>query len=180
MATNRSILFGAVLGFVLGAAPALAQDDPVPVAPQPLPDIALPPDLDRVLRDYERAWRAGDAAALAALFAEDGFILQSNRPPTRGRAAIRAAYEGQGGAPLRLRALAFSAGDTIGYIIGAYGYGEGPGDTGKFTLTLRREPGEPWLIFSDMDNGNALPRRPSGVVPPAARTPQRDASATNN
>ena len=91
---------------------------------------------------------------------EDGFVLQGNRPPIRGRPAIQAAYEGRGeGGPLRLRALAFATADTIGYIIGAYGYGNAPGDTGKFTLTLRRARGEPWLIFSDMDNSNAPPRQ---------------------
>lgn len=181
MAMHRCLLIGAALGFALTAAPALAQDDPAPAAPQRMSDVALPPDLDRVLRDYERAWRAGDAAALAALFTEDGFILQSNRPPTRSRAAIRAAYDGQGGAPLRLRALAFSASDTLGYIIGAYGYGAGSVDTGKFTLTLHREPGQPWLIFSDMDNANAPPRQPpSGSVPPATQAPQRDTSPTKN
>lgn len=180
MTANRFVLAGIVLGFGMAAAPLPAADLPKLASSIEVPDVALPPELDRVLRDYERAWRAGDAAALAALFTEDGFILQSNRPPTRGRAAIRAAYEGQGGAPLRLRALAFSADDTIGYIIGAYGYGAGPGDTGKFTLTLRREPGGPWLIFSDMDNGNAPPRQPSPGVPPATQTPQRDTSATEN
>ncbi|HEX4935593.1 MAG TPA: hypothetical protein VFV33_20570, partial [Gemmatimonadaceae bacterium] len=30
----------------------------------------LPAPLERVLRDYERGWRAGDARAVAALFAE--------------------------------------------------------------------------------------------------------------
>lgn len=169
MGFTRFVLASVVLGFGVAAAPLLATDLPKPASSILVPDVALPPELDRVLRDYERAWRAGDAAALAALFTEDGFILQSNRPPTRGRAAIRAAYESQGGAPLRLRALAFSAGDTIGYIIGAYGYGDGPGDAGKFTLTLRREPGEPWLIFSDMDNANSAPRRPTAgtVASPA-------------
>jgi len=105
-----------------------------------------------VLRDYERAWRSGDAAALAALFAEDGFVLQGGRAPARGREAIRAAYTGQGGAPLRLRALSYSVADSVGYIIGAYGYGLDTGDQGKFTLTLRRQRGGTWLIFSDMDN----------------------------
>ncbi|CAM0118050.1 hypothetical protein SMG44B_100053 [Stenotrophomonas maltophilia] len=32
------------------------------------------------------------------------------------------------------------------------------GDTGKFTLMLKREWDGPWLIFSDMDNSNARPR----------------------
>ncbi|HDS1138891.1 TPA: nuclear transport factor 2 family protein [Stenotrophomonas maltophilia] len=139
--------------------PLLAADGPPPApAAAPLPDVPLPPALDRVLRDYEQAWRTGDARALAGLFAEEGFILQSNRPPVRGRSAIEAAYDGQGGSPLRLRALAYSVAGNTGYIIGAYRYGNNVGDTGKFTLTLKREGDGPWMIFSDMDNGNAPPR----------------------
>ena len=151
------------------AAPLAAQAVPAPAGPTaaPLPSVALPPELERVLRDYERAWRAGDPAALAALFADDGFVLQGGRPPARGRAAIRAVYAGQGGGALRLRALAHAMGDTVGYIIGAYGYGDGPGDVGKFTLTLRRTRGGPWLIFSDMDNPSRPPRRPVGPPDPA-------------
>ena len=157
---SHSILAFVVLGLVLVAGPLPAQNASKPATGPELPDVALPPQLDRVLRDYERAWRAGDAATLASLFTEDGFVLQGNRPPIRGRPAIQAAYEGRGeGGPLRLRALAFATADTIGYIIGAYGYGNAPGDTGKFTLTLRRARGEPWLIFSDMDNSNAPPRQ---------------------
>ena len=57
----------------------------------------------QTLRGYaseaEQAWRSGDAKALATLFAEDGFVLQSNQPPVRGRSAIEAAYAGQGGSP---------------------------------------------------------------------------------
>ncbi len=128
-----------------------------PSAPE-LPAVTLPASLARVLRDCEAAWRRGDAAGLAALFAEDGFVLQSGRAPVRGRAAIQSAYAEQGGAPLRLWALAASVADTVGYIIGAYGYDGSPGDQGKFTLTLRRRPGGPWLIFSDMDNVSRPPR----------------------
>ncbi|XKR63224.1 YybH family protein [Isoptericola jiangsuensis] len=123
-----------------------------------LPDDALPPALDRVLRDYEQAWRTGDAKALAALFSEDGFVLQSEHAPVRGRAAIEAAYAGQGSSPLRLRALAHAVEGNTGYIIGAYTYGSNVGDTGKFTLTLQRVGDGPWMIFSDMDNTSASPR----------------------
>lgn len=157
---NLSTLLATIfLSPMLMAGPVAAQNSPQPTKPVLLSRVALPPELDRVLRDYERAWRAGDAAALASLFAEDGFVLQSHRPPIRGRSAIQAAYEGQGGSPLRLRSLAFAAGDTSGYIIGTYGYGDTPGDMGKFTLTLQRTPGKRWLIFSDMDNSNAPPKR---------------------
>lgn len=132
-----------------------------------LPSASLPADLDRVLRDYERAWRSGDASSVAALFSIDGFVLQNGRAPVRGRPAIAKAYSGQAGGELRLRALAYAVADTVGYIIGAYAYGNTPGDIGKFTLTLRRPRDGRWEIFSDMDNGNQ-PRRqgaPSSAPP---------------
>ncbi|WP_408636568.1 YybH family protein [Novosphingobium aquimarinum] len=122
--------------------------------------------MDRVLREYEHAWSIGDAEALASLFADDGFVLQNDASPVRGRLAIQDIYQGQGGAPLRLRALAYASGTTYGYIIGSYGYGLQSSDVGKFTLTLRREPGERWMIFSDMDNSNV--RRRNIATPPAA------------
>ncbi len=153
--TRLAVIFCSAL---LLAIPAIAHDAESTKAAQPLPDAALPATLDRVLRDYEQAWRSGDAKALAALFAENGFVLQSNQLPVRGRSAIEAAYAGQGGSPLRLRALAYSVEGSTGYIIGAYRYGNNVGDTGKFTLTLKRVGDGPWLIFSDMDNGNAPPR----------------------
>src|SRR5215813_6459445 len=89
-------------------------------AAAPMSSVALPPPLERVLRDYERAWRARDPAALAGLFAEDGFVLPNGRLPVRGRDAIRATYA-EGGGPLLLRALAYATEGSIGYIIGAYG-----------------------------------------------------------
>ncbi|MCU0648389.1 MAG: nuclear transport factor 2 family protein [Gemmatimonadaceae bacterium] len=149
-----------VVASLLGAAHGAAQRAVPTVAPQtpPLPYVALPPALDRVLREYERAWHQRDAAGLAALFATDGFVLQSGRAPVRGRAAIAALYADQGGAPLRLRALASSVADTIGYVIGVYGYSSEREDVGKFTLTLRRDPGGRWLIVSDMDNTSRPPR----------------------
>lgn len=123
---------------------------------QPLPTVAVPPALARVLADYEAAWRSKDAAALAALFAEDGFVLSSGVPPVRGRAQIQKHYSGKGGA-LALRALAFATEGSLGYIIGGFARQEGEPDIGKFTLTLRQDAGGRWLIMSDMDNGNARP-----------------------
>jgi ketosteroid isomerase-like protein len=143
-----------VLGLMLGASgPAAAQAQAV----TQVPSVRLPPDLARVLSDYEDAWRRRDAAALAGLFAEDGFVLPSGRPPVRGRAAIRQAYAGSGG-PLVLRAIAYAVDGAVGYIIGGYAGKEGEPDDGKFTLTLRREAGGRWLIVSDMDSSNRQPR----------------------
>jgi ketosteroid isomerase-like protein len=142
---NHRLLIGALL---VALASAVLADDP-----NPMPSAKLPPDLDRVLRDYEHAWRARDANALAALFAEDGFVLARSKPPVRGRAAIREAYAGAGG-PLSLRALAFATEGATGYIIGAYGASEGARDDGKFVLALKRGSDGRWLIAADMDNSN--------------------------
>jgi uncharacterized protein (TIGR02246 family) len=148
----------AAFSVTLVALPLAAQQPPAAASAQ-LPSITLKPELDRVLRDYETAWAKGDAPALAALFSEDGFVMQNGKPPVRGRAAIQAAYTGSSGGQLKLRALAVSTADTIGFIVGAYGYNDSS-DMGKFTLTLKRPRGGKWLIFSDMDNGSSPPRRP--------------------
>lgn len=118
-----------------------------------LPSVTLPAPLARVLTDYETAWQKKDAAALAALFAEDGFVLSSGNAPVRGRAAIEKHYTGQGG-PLSLRAFAFATEGATGYILGGYAREKGGPDVGKFTLTLRKDASGRWLIASDMDNGN--------------------------
>ncbi len=97
-----------------------------------------------------------DADALAALFAEDGFVLSSGVPPVRGRLQIQKQYTGKGG-PLALRALAFAAEGSVAYIIGGFAREKGEPDIGKFTLTLRKGADGRWLIMSDMDNGNSRP-----------------------
>ncbi len=131
------------------AIPAVGQQ----AAPAAEPSVTLPPDLARVLRDYETAWGQRDAAALASLFAEDGFVLPNGGLPVRGRAAIEKHYTGHGG-PLSLRAIAYAAEGKVGYIIGGYAGAAGKPDDGKFTLTLRKGSDGRWLIMSDMDNSN--------------------------
>lgn len=118
----------------------------------PLPSVDLPPDLSRVLRDYERYWRGGNADSLAALFTDDGLIAR--RGWVRGRDRLRESLQGTS-SDLRLRAVAYDAGDRVAYIVGAYRYGEGAGnsDSGIFLLTLRRGPsGGLWLIAADLDS----------------------------
>ena len=151
---HMKIASGCLIFYVLMTCAVVAQQP----APEPLPSVELPAALARVLTDYEMAWGNKDAAALAALFAEDGFVLSGSRPPVRGRAAIKEHYTGKGG-PLSLRALAYEAEGSVGYIIGAYTGYEGQPDVGKFTLTLRRNEDGRWLIMSDMDNENSRPKK---------------------
>lgn len=119
-----------------------------------IPDeVTLPDELDRVLRDYEQGWRAGDSEALAALFTPEGFILRPGHQPVRGRAQIEEAYRGSGGS-LILTAYDYAMEGSVGFIIGGYRYNADQPDSGKYTLTLRKLEDGKWYIASDMDNGN--------------------------
>jgi ketosteroid isomerase-like protein len=134
---------------------------------QPLPTVTLPPDVDRVLHDYARAWQANDTAALSQLFTTDGLALPSGKPPAQGADSIRKAYSPGAGTPLHLRPIAFGASGELAYVIGGWGSAAEKPDYGKFTLVLRRQADGRWLIVSDMDNANA----PSRPVPPPASPP---------
>lgn len=120
------------------------------------PGVQLPPELDRVLRDYESRFRIG-GDTLAALFTPDGFVLPSGELPVKGRGRI-AQYYSRAGGPLALRAIAYATEGNVGYILGGYRYGTDTTDMGKFTLTLRKGADGRWLIVSDMDNSNRRPR----------------------
>ena len=157
----------AALALALHAALAFAQPPAPPEEPS-LPSVILPPALDRVLRDYEAAWRAKDPRALSELFAEDGFVLANGRPAVRGRAAIREAYT-DGGGPLHLRAYAFDTSGDVGYIIGAYSGAVDAPEDGKFVLALKRGEGGRWLIMADIDN--SVRRRAPGSQPVPQPTP---------
>jgi hypothetical protein len=153
-AVRRSVLLALALAAsgTLGAGACRAQPPAGAPAAAPLPSVTLPPELDRVLRDYERAWTARDADGLAALFAEDGFVLANGAAPRRGRAAIAEGYRGSGG-PLALRALGYATADTVGWIVGAFARAPGEPDGGKFVLALKRPAaGQPWRIAADIDN----------------------------
>lgn len=144
MRSRRAIFTAAMM---MLSAPAAAQE-PSPLGP---PVVTLPVELDRVLREYEAAWQAGDGSRLAALFTEDGMALQSGALPKVGRAAIAESIRGPGG-ELMLHAIGYGISDSVGYVIGGYRYPASTGPGGKFLLALRKDATGRWLIAADMDN----------------------------
>lgn len=145
------VLVAAAIAAAGPAAPLHAQEPTPPESFRPQPSVTLPAELDRVLRDYERHWAAGDADALSRLFVPEGLIVRGGTW-IRGRDAIRSAYENASG-PLRLRAVEYATDGSVAFIVGAYGYGEARPveDRGLFVLTLRLGEAGRWLIASDMD-----------------------------
>lgn len=151
-------------GFVVALTVVMAGAQAGVQTPQPPPDtqtppvISLPPAFDRVLRDYEAAWRDGDGPRLAALFTEDGFAVQSGSPIRRGRAAVAGGLTKPGGT-LQLTAYAYSSSGNVGYIVGGYRYPTTVGAGGRFVLALRSDPDGRWLIAADLDNSGPPPAR---------------------
>ena len=158
-AMNRYLarLAFAALVLMVGGGRAGAQ------APQPPQDvqapavISLPPAFERVLRDYEAAWRDGDGARLAALFTEDGFAVQNGSPIRRGRAAIAAGVTKPGG-ELQLSAYSYHSSGNVGFIVGGYRYPTSTGPGGRFVMALQSGADGRWLIAADLDNNG--PRQP--------------------
>ena len=111
---------------------------------------SLPPELQRVLDDYSAAWRAKDAKALAALFADDRTVVPNACPPAKDRAGIEACYTGHGGG-IGLAALDHRIDGSMAYIIGEYAGEVGGQPAGKFVLTLSKDQTGRWLIVADMD-----------------------------
>ena len=151
-----SKLAALTLAFVGTVAAAAAQEPRAVPNEAPPAAVTLPAALDRVLRDYEAAWRDGDGARLAALFTDDGFAVQSGSPLARGRTAIARNITGPGGA-LQLTAYAYATDGGVGYIVGGYRYPQSSGPGGRFVLALRLGPSGRWLIAADLDNTG--PRR---------------------
>lgn len=149
--TGALVALGLVLVTTTPFAGLSAQS--TPERPEPQPSLHLPSELSRVLRDYEQFWSNGQEEELAALFVQEGLIVRHGSW-IRGRDRIREAYRDASG-PLRLRAIEYATDGDVGFIVGAYGYGEGAPveDSGMFVLTLRRHSSGVWLIVSDLDRG---------------------------
>jgi ketosteroid isomerase-like protein len=156
----KTKLFAAVAAFTF-AASAFAQTPPT---------VSLPPEMDRVLKDYESAWIAKDTAALAKLFTSGGMALPSSQMPAEGEERIRKAYAPHVGSPLNLRAFAYGASGDLGYVIGGWGGAVDRPEYGKFVLVLRKIDGR-WMIVADMDNSNRRPSPPPSPSPAPAAKP---------
>jgi uncharacterized protein (TIGR02246 family) len=114
---------------------------------------------------FVAAANAGDAAGVAAVYADDGAVLAPNLPPQKGRDAIRAFWGGFFDAyTVRFEVVS----DTIegrgdlAYNKGHYRFTAVPkatnvpgvADEGKFIEILRRQPDGSWKYVLDMYSSN--------------------------
>ena len=90
-------------------------------------------DIEAINAKFEQAMSAGDAAAIAALYSEDGIMYPPQSPPVEGRSNIQAlwqSYIDEGVTSLDLNATEIVSSGSLGY------------DLGTFNLTMKTESGE--------------------------------------
>lgn len=111
---------------------------------------------------YAQAVLAGDAAAVAATYTEDGVEMPPNLPAREGRAAILEWYE----AGLQVTAFSVTSVDTDGRGDVAYDRGtfsitltppgmtEPMDDTGKYLVILRKQSDGSWAVTTAIWNSD--------------------------
>jgi uncharacterized protein (TIGR02246 family) len=131
----------------------------------PLPAFAQAMDLRTEIAKVSEAWQAaynaGDAAALAALYAEDATILPPGGDAVSGRAAIQAhfAEELAQGAKSTLTLREVIGHGDMAIEIGGWSAETPDGthlDHGKY-MTVYRKVGGAWLLTRDMWNSSMTP-----------------------
>jgi uncharacterized protein (TIGR02246 family) len=142
MRCSRSILHGLALA-ALFAGPALAGDDFTDTSAR-----------------WEKAYNAGDAAAIATLYTEDGMVMPPHKAAAMGHKAIQESLEADlaanEGSKLEIVSVDSAKQGDIGYAHGTYRMTDAAGkvvDEGKW-LEVRKMVKGKWLILRDIWNSD--------------------------
>ncbi len=112
-------------------------------------------EVDDVLRRYERAYNANDAAALAAVYTEDGLFTAPDGTTVRGRTALAEHWATQMGSGLVLQLESFETDSRAGFAAGTWqldgdpAQRDAPKHRGRFVVGLRRGPDGTWRMSFD-------------------------------
>lgn len=158
---TRSTMTLALMGCV---AAALAAGAPFRGGMVGTASASVDPSVAKVADAFAAAMNAGDAAAAAAVFAEDGVEMPPDRPAIRGRAAIEQYYREVFAGPVKLSAFRLT--HREGKVAGDVAYLSGdskvtvtlPGavpleQSGKYLVVLKRSGGK-WLVADAIHNAD--------------------------
>jgi len=117
---------------------------------------------------YVKAALAGDAKAIAAVYAEDAVEMPPNQPMIKGRAAIQQYYEKEMSSGMKMNSFTLTHLDTHaagdrGYDVGTYRQSVTPkgatapvSDSGKYTVIVKRS-GSGWQVAYAIYNSDQPP-----------------------
>jgi uncharacterized protein (TIGR02246 family) len=112
-------------------------------------------EVTRVAESYAAAMNRGDAAAMAAVYAEDGVEMPPGKPAVRGRSQIEAYHRRELAGPVKLSGFALTPSETrtvgdIAYTTGTSrvtltppGGAPAVDSSGKYMVVFRRQ-GDGW------------------------------------
>ena len=128
---------------------------------------------ESAIRDLNASWfriyNTHDAAALAALYADDAVLMMPGAPTVRGRDAIKAAYEKDMAVMAKAGNMnnegsdsEISASGDLAYESNTFTITDKAGkkiDSGKYVTVFARKDGK-WMIVRDIWNSDAGPATP--------------------
>ncbi len=117
--------------------------------------------IESMAAEWKTAYNAGDAAAVAALYAEDATLLPDGRDIVSGPDALREYWAWEisnlpEGATIDLEVVAVNGSGDLAYEIGRFTVTADaePIDEGKYLAVWRHEPDGSWKLVVDTWNGN--------------------------
>ncbi len=105
-------------------------------------------ELQNLFNTYAAAYRAGDAAACAAMFVLNGELHSPYAPPARGRAAIEALHRiwtQDGGSDKKLTVIDAGSSGELAWCLATYSEGQVTGDGTSLNILEHQANGD-WLI----------------------------------
>ena len=128
-----------------------------PTADTDVDPIAVRAEIEALTATYQTAERAGDHAAIAALYTDDAVIHPANKPAARGRADLDAYFAANDAEP---QDITFTTNDVGVSDDGNMAYEVGtitaPDYAGKYLTVYRRTP-DGWKIVADAWSDDAPP-----------------------
>lgn len=109
---------------------------------------------------WAAAWNGGDAAALAALYAEDAVVMAPGGEPAKGRAAIETAMKGAlqaaAGSRMQIKPVEVLGGEGWAVEVGTFVETAADGshrDHGRYMAVWKNVSGK-WMLFRDIWNSS--------------------------
>lgn len=129
-----------------------------------LPSAALGQDAEAAIHRGTEAWtagwNAGDAAAIAALYAEDAVVMAPGAEPAEGPEAIEELMEGAleaaGGSQMNLKPVEVMKGDGWAVEVGTFVEAAADGshrDHGRYIAVWKNVEGK-WMLYRDIWNSS--------------------------
>jgi uncharacterized protein (TIGR02246 family) len=165
----RALTIAACASALAACAPKTKVNDPA--------DIAA---IGKVRDAFATAWKAGDAAALSALYTADARFMGANEPTAVGPKAIESAIAAQFAqftpTSIQIHAEKTEAVGDLGYDRGTFHIAMTPkaagapatSDSGRYLVILRRQADGSWKLSEDISN-SATPMPMPAPVPAAPK-----------